>query len=289
MTGMEPGWYRDPAPPNPAYPTTLRYWDGQGWTGQVKAASKREREAWHRELAETRARQAAEQWERAVATGTVPPQQLAAVAEASQRFATPDGQLLSGWWRRVGAVLLDGVVTGILGLLVGFPWVRQVGHAYSEFFTLLADSARSGSAMPDTTAFEGSIAGPLLTLGLVMLAVQMVYNIGFLKAFAATPGKMALGIEVRLREQPGVLSWGTVLTRWFGQYVGTLVGIIPVVGLLGVALHAARLPVAAVGRQAAGAARQARPHERGPPHPLRAHPSRDRNRSRSTTTRVTSP
>jgi uncharacterized RDD family membrane protein YckC len=230
---MEPGWYRDPAPPNPAYPTTLRYWDGQSWTGQVKAASKREREAWHRELAETRARQAAEQWERAVATGTVAPEQLAAAAVASQRFATPDGQLLSGWWRRVGAVLLDGVVTGTLGLLVGWPWVRQVGRGYSEFLGLVSQSARTGGPLPDTAAFERAVAGPLLTLGLIMLVVQMVYNIGFLKAFAATPGKMALGIEVRLREEPGVLSWGTVLRRWFAQNVGALIGIIPLVGLVG--------------------------------------------------------
>jgi hypothetical protein len=96
MTGMEPGWYRDPAPPNPAYPTTLRYWDGQNWTGQVKAASKREREAWHRELAETRARQAAEQWEHAVATGTVPPQQRGAGAAAAHRVGPPPGQRRCG-------------------------------------------------------------------------------------------------------------------------------------------------------------------------------------------------
>ncbi len=233
MAPMEPGWYRDPAPPNPAYPTTLRYWDGSGWTGQVRAASKREREAWHRELNETRARQASEQWERAVATGTVAQEQLEAVAVASQRFATPDGQLLAGWWQRVAAVLLDGVVTGILGLLLGWPLLRRIGHAYSQFLTVVTEGARSGSGLPDTSAFERAVAGPLLTLALIMFGVQMVYNLGFLKAFAATPGKMALGLEVRLRDRPGVLSWGTVLTRWFGQNAGGLIAIIPLVGLVG--------------------------------------------------------
>lgn len=233
MTGMEPGWYRDPAPPNPAFPTTLRYWDGQSWTGQVKPASKREREAWHRDLAQARAEQAAQAWEQAVATGTVDPAQLAQVAAASQRFATPDGQLLSGWWRRVGAAVVDAIVVGVVGTAFGWPWLTRIAHAYREFVQLFVESARSGATPPDGSSLMASIAGPMVTVVLIFWAVQLVYNVGFLKAFAATPGKMLLGIEVRLRERPGVLSWGTVLTRWFAQNIGTLIGLVPVVGLLG--------------------------------------------------------
>ena len=233
MSGMEPGWYRDPAPPNPAYPTTLRYWDGTGWTGQVKPASKREREAWHHELAAQRAQQAQQAWEHGLATGTVSAERLAEVAEASQRFATPDGQLLSGWWRRVGAVLLDGVIVGMVGVMASWPWLRQVGSAYRDFVDQLMQSARAGGATPDTSSFEAAVAHPLLMVALVLFAVQVVYNVGFLKAFSATPGKMALGIEVRLREAPGVLSWRTVLVRWFTQSMGGLFGLVPIVGLLG--------------------------------------------------------
>ena len=232
MTGMEPGWYRDPAPPNPAFPTTLRYWDGTGWTEQVKSAPKREREAWHRDLAVARAEQAAQAWEQAVATGTVAPEQLAQAAAASQRFATPDGQLLSGWWRRVGASLIDSVLTSAVGVAVAWPWLTRIGRAYGDFIRLVAESARTGAPMPDTAAFTGTIADPLLVVGLVFWGVQLVYGVGFLKAFAATPGKMALGLEVRLRERPGPMPWGTVLARWFGQNLGGLLAVVPPLRLL---------------------------------------------------------
>lgn len=218
MTGMEAGWYRDPAPPNPAFPTTLRYWDGTGWTTEVKAASRREREAWHAEMAQARAEQAAQAWEQAVATGTVTQEQVAQVTLASQRFVTPDGQALSGWWRRVGATMIDGILTGILGVVLSWRWLAQIGSAYGDFMRQAAENARAGSPMPDPTALSAAIAGPLTTVALVILAVQLVYGVGFLKAFAATPGKLALGIEVRLRERPGPLPWRTVLIRWFTQY-----------------------------------------------------------------------
>ncbi len=229
MTGMQAGWYRDPAPPNPAFPTTLRYWDGTGWTAEVKSASRREREAWHRELAEAGARQAAE---RAVATGTVTQERVARVAAASQRFVTPDGQPLSGWWRRAGAVLLDGVLTSTVGVVLGWPWLSRIGSAYAEFMHQAVGSAGAGAPMPDTSALSAAIGGPLLMLALVFFAVQLVYGVGFLKAFAATPGKMAFGLRVRLRERPGPLSWGTVLARWFTHNAASVVALVPVVGLL---------------------------------------------------------
>jgi uncharacterized RDD family membrane protein YckC len=65
----------------------------------------------------------------------------------------------------------------------------------------------------------------------VSLVVNFVYGVGFLKMFQATPGKMALGLEVRLRERPGLLPWGTVLVRWFTQNLGTLLAFVPMVGV----------------------------------------------------------
>ncbi len=236
MTGMEAGWYRDPAPPNPAFPTTVRYWDGAGWTDQVRAASRRERDAWHRDLAAAQAEQAAasaQAWEQAVANGTAAPEQLARVAAANQRHATPDGQALSGWWRRVAAVVIDSLVVGLVTTAVGWTWVTEIAHAYSVFFGLVGESVRTGATMPDSSVLATAVAGPMTTLALVAWSVQLVYNVGFLKAFAATPGKMVLGIEVRLRERPGVLSWGTVLARWLAQNIGALLALVPVVGALG--------------------------------------------------------
>ncbi|MGZ4494089.1 MAG: RDD family protein [Nocardioides sp.] len=233
MTGMEAGWYRDPAPPHPAFPTTLRYWDGSGWTTRVKNASRAERQAWQQEIAAARAEQAAQAWEHAVATGTLAPEQVALATAASNRQYTPDGQRLSGWWRRVGATFVDGLVTSALGLALSWHWVVQIRQAYADYISLVLQSAQAHQPMPDQSALTSRIAGPLLVTLLIFWGLSLVYNVGFLKAFAATPGKMALGIEVRLRERRGPLSWGTVLARWFGQNVGGLLSLVPVVGTLG--------------------------------------------------------
>ena len=42
---------------------------------------------------------------------------------------------------------------------------------------------------------------------------------------------MVLGLERRLRERPGPLSWGTVLARWFTANLGSLLSLLPVVAL----------------------------------------------------------
>jgi uncharacterized RDD family membrane protein YckC len=73
----------------------------------------------------------------------------------------------------------------------------------------------------------------MMMIGLIYLVVGFVYQVGFLMAVQATPGKLLLGLEVRLRERPGPLSWGTVLLRWFTQNLGGALQLVPVVGLLG--------------------------------------------------------
>ena len=77
-----------------------------------------------------------------------------------------------------------------------------------------------------------SMTGPIMSLAILALVLRFVYDVSFLKAFGATPGKFALGIEVRLRERPGVMPWGTVLSRWFTQNIASVLQALPVVSLL---------------------------------------------------------
>ena len=49
----------------------------------------------------------------------------------------------------------------------------------------------------------------------------------------ATPGKLLVGLRVRLRETPGPMPLGTVLMRWVGQYAVGILGLLPVVGSIG--------------------------------------------------------
>ena len=151
------------------------------------------------------------------------------VLETSRDF-TPDGQRLAGWWSRVGASVIDGLITTVLGTVLGWRFIHQVVDAFTQAVNDAVQAQQSGS-VAQTDALVQQMTGPLLALTAVMWGVRLVYDVGFLKAFAATPGKMVLGLEVRLRERPGPLSWGTVLARWFTANLGSLLSLLPVVAL----------------------------------------------------------
>ena len=222
MTGNEPGWYRDPAPPHPDHPTTLRYWDGQGWTAEVKHASRAQREQWLREDAERQYAAAVAAID-AASVGAVAPGGTTVAPDLLAQLTAPE---LSGWWRRVLAVVIDSLVAGAVATLLSWPWLVDVFRAYESFLRLVVQTPE-GDPLPPTDALLGAVAGPLVVVGLINLAVKFVYDVGFLKAFAATPGKLVLGIEVRLLERPGVLPWRTVLVRWLTQNPSTLARFLP--------------------------------------------------------------
>ena len=201
---MTEGWYDDPAPPNPAFPTTMRYWDGRQWTGRTRPASRAERAA--RRAAE--AQWAAEQMELGIQVHGATP------AIGSYLPVTPDGQLLSGWWRRYGAVLIDGLILQVAVIAFSWRFLRQIYDTVYQYAQLAAAAQQNGSIPPPTDELASQLGSSYQGVVVVSVLVGLAYNVGFLKAFSATPGKMLLGIEVRLRERPGPLPWGTILLRY---------------------------------------------------------------------------
>ncbi len=143
---------------------------------------------------------------------------------------TPDGQELAGWWMRVAAYLIDSILVGILSALVAFPWVRDIFNAYLDYVRAAVDAAESGAVAPDQGSLLSDVAGPLAVVSLIGLLISLGYHGGFLRWRAATPGKLALGMRVRLRETPGPLAWGTILKRWAGQFWYAVVSLVPVLG-----------------------------------------------------------
>lgn len=219
MTQIPAGWYPDPDPQQPE-PKGQRYWDGQQWTEHVQPAPGQPAPA-QTAYGEPGPGGAPAYTPMAPYGGGV---QIA-------RATTPDGQELAGWWMRVAAYLMDGVIVGVLSVIVALPWMRQIFDAYGDFFASAVDAAESGSGtVPGQAELMAEIAGPLVTVSLIGLAISLVYHATFLRWKAATPGKLALGLRVRLRETPGQLSWGTILKRWFGQFGYALLSAVPVLG-----------------------------------------------------------
>ena len=203
MTQIPAGWYPDPDPSQPE-PKGQRYWDGTQWTEHVHRAPAQE--------------------------PGYPPMGAYSGAYAPLRATTPDGEPLAGWWQRVGAYLIDMLILTPVVVLVGLPWLRDIMNVYGDALDEAMRSAEAGGTIPDQGDLLGELAVPFLMLSLVGLGLNFVYNVGFLKWKAATPGKMVVGLRVRLREVPGALSWATVLKRWAGQNWYAVLGAVPILG-----------------------------------------------------------
>lgn len=175
MTQIPAGWYADPAPASTGLPQSQRYWDGQQWTEHIFA-------------------------------GYPPPHTAPAT--------TPDGEILAGWWIRVGAYLLDGLILGPISILLGLPFIIRIVRAFTDMIDEVSRQADRGGTI---SINEPDIIGAVIGFAAVSVLASLVYNVGFLKWKQATPGKLITGLRVRLRETPGPLSWRTVLLRWLGQ------------------------------------------------------------------------
>jgi uncharacterized RDD family membrane protein YckC len=146
--------------------------------------------------------------------------------------ATPDGQYLAGWWQRVGAYLIDSIIVGIIGGILASPWIGDLMDAYRAYFDQVLRDAEAGRQTAETTVLEQQMAGPMLAVILIFMAVQFVYNVGFLMTLQATPGKLALGLRVRLRSRPGPMPVLTVLLRWVAQFGISILNVVPFAGMV---------------------------------------------------------
>ncbi|MBA2696497.1 MAG: RDD family protein [Actinobacteria bacterium] len=146
------------------------------------------------------------------------------------RATTPDGQPLSGWWRRFFARIIDGILVGVLTALLIPIFTPDLIGDFSDFVDEMFTAAQAGQAM--TTTLPAGINSQLVTIGLVSAVLALVYEIVMLKVASGTLGKLALGIRVRLRDEPGPLGWSTSAIRGLVWEGPGLLGNLPFIGLL---------------------------------------------------------
>lgn len=141
---------------------------------------------------------------------------------------TPDGQPLAGYWQRVGAYLIDGIIQFLLLMVLG-GWLAFRGFepVWDEFVAAMesGDAAAFDKITGDNLNF-----GYIVAFGLVAAVITFAYAVFFLSRTGATPGKMAVGISVRLRDRPGVLSVGDAAKRTSLQAALSLLSNIPLLG-----------------------------------------------------------
>lgn len=241
------GWYDDPEDP-----TQQRYWDGSAWTDQRRpqegpppfqgqfGQSKTPDFPTYGQTAEHGqvyggggpAQPASQFGQQAPQQGGYP-----AYPQSGQGFAyqaqgpgmTPDGQMLSGWWRRCFARIIDGIIGWFLALPLTGYFYYQSSKVMNSWIEDVLDAARAGSSTPVSMppeVFKWAIPASLLGA-----LVMFVYEYLFLVTKGRTPGKMATGIAVRLREVPGKPTRAAAAKRSGLILALNLAGAIPVVGL----------------------------------------------------------
>jgi uncharacterized RDD family membrane protein YckC len=159
----------------------------------------------------------------------LPPAYLATKRPAT----TPDGVPLAGWWWRVLAYVLDAILVGIVVALVAAPWISDAYQIYRDWFDDLVRTFDAGdSSTVDTEQLQRDLARPIAFIVGIQLVVGFCYHVGFLMWKQATPGKLMVGLRVRLRERPGPMPLGTVMVRWASQFGVAILNLVPVVGAL---------------------------------------------------------
>ena len=108
-----------------------------------------------------------------------------------------------GFWIRVGAKIIDGIVLSAIQLQM-----------------LLLLGLSMGSSSEQSAAVVSVLISNLLSVGL-----QVAYTVFFLGKFAATPGKMVCGLKV-VRPTGERITYLRALGRWFAEILSSLIFLI---------------------------------------------------------------
>ena len=104
---------------------------------------------------------------------------------------------LSGWWRRVWAQLIDGIVIGLIALI---------------FFLIIGAIVGGGFLVGDTTGYIAAVLG-FLAWGICILVAALLYApLMMAKTNGKTLGRMALGIRV-VRANGQAITFGYATLR----------------------------------------------------------------------------
>ena len=148
--------------------------------------------------------------------------------------SAPDGQPLSGWWRRVFAKILDSIIVWIVGLPVTGYFYYQYSQFLASYFHDAVRNAEAGTPM-SPMGLTPEIYKWMIPATLLGFLVSFIYEYLFLTKKGATPGKMALGIAVRHIPVPGQFVStpppGSAVAKRYGFQIGlNALGLVPLIG-----------------------------------------------------------
>lgn len=214
-----PGWYDDPETPE-----QLRYFDGVMWTANV--TPRRTTFAVPAPAASEAPPRTGPSWGMA---GQEP-------ARTPWPGTEPDPLTPAPLLPRVVAFVVDKIIVGVIGGLLGLPLVYQAIAPVRDRMTAAAERGDFTAAIDLIASADRRYIVAYAALG---LAVGLVYHVVFLVKKGATPGKLMLGLRVRRLDRPGPLDRDTAIRRAGFEAVLSAMTNAPGIALIGVLLSVA--------------------------------------------------
>jgi uncharacterized RDD family membrane protein YckC len=116
----------------------------------------------------------------------------------------------------------------------------QTGITVAVIAAFAPRSSRGGAEAVSFSLRASSDLVTLMLLGGALLVVDLLYNVVLTARFGGTPGKLLLGLRV-VRTDGRSADFATAFLRWTPVLGLTLLGMIPVIGLLAAVLRVALL------------------------------------------------
>ncbi|HEX5541077.1 MAG TPA: RDD family protein [Micromonospora sp.] len=225
---VEPGWY-----PDPAEPSTQRYWDGEGWIGAplpVDATPPPGPPPAEPEPAPPAPPAPVVPTGPAGATGAEPTQGPGAVAPtpagpghppapagpaAPPGAAGPTGFMLAPLGARLVARLIDIGIVFALNIVVNgwfvWQWVQEVSPLFAEAWRRSAAGDTSTEGLPQPDPRAGNL---VLVILLITAALWFAYEVPAVANNGQTFGKRIMGIRVITLTGEQQIGFGRSLRRW---------------------------------------------------------------------------
>lgn len=224
------GWYDDPNDPN-----LLHYWDGVSWSGRTmpKVKPDLDRSSIGTPPPADPVQQPPSQRQQPWAPqpplqGQRAPYTPPVIQQETIKRRTPDGAVLSGWWKRVLGYVIDNLLVSAVAVAITWSSFDAWLTKYQAWFDDAFDQASSGGS--STVAQAPNI--PWQTFAAVLL-LSAVYEIAMVAWRGQTLGHMAAGIRVRRSTDDRAPDVASSAVRWVVKQAGNLAGALPALAFFG--------------------------------------------------------
>jgi len=113
-----------------------------------------------------------------------------------------------GFWIRVAAKIVDGLILMIPNLILQF--------------LIIGSAMGLGAASGNAGTMAGAMIGSFVLLYTLSIGLQLAYYVFFVGKYGATPGKMACGLRIVMADG-GKITYGRATGRFFAEWLSSMI------------------------------------------------------------------